>query len=201
MSIWQCHVGNIRRRKKTLAEGKNKQTKITQVFLMLAIQYGNSIISSYDMSRRGFTLHDNIIRKRRKNLREVLENKENAFFTLSNNTFHPPPHIKQVLFLSWQDIIPVITGNKILWHSHKMNAQCQNHCSTASTPNFEKWPLPNRVPKVQYWQERLKSKWRMSPLTEVPFWQHSARGERNGIKAEKSTSTLISKKWMPVESS
>lgn len=47
-------------------------------------------------------------------------------------------HITWVQFLSWQDIIPVITGNKRLWHSHKIDAQWQNLCSKASTASFAK---------------------------------------------------------------
>lgn len=48
-----------------------------------------------------------------------------------------------VHLLPWQDIIPVITGNERLWHSHKINAQWQNLCSKASTVSFVKCPPPH----------------------------------------------------------
>lgn len=81
-----------------LKEKTNKKKNNTdRGFLMLAIQYGNRIISSYDMSQRDFTLHDNIIRKRKKNLQEVFENRKNAFFfslprALINFTLRFSPH-------------------------------------------------------------------------------------------------------------
>lgn len=97
-----------------------------------------------------------------KNSHEVLEEKKNKkerpetsvliFLTLWNlfaslllwHDVHVDifVYIMRVHFLSWQDIIPVITGNERLWHSHKINAQWQNLCSKASTASFVKWATP-----------------------------------------------------------
>lgn len=63
----------------------------------------------------------------------------------------------QVHFPSWQDIIPVITGNERLWHSHKINAQWQNLCSKASTATFVKLTPPHPIQKVHYWQSWLEN--------------------------------------------
>lgn len=79
----------------------------------------------------------------------------------------------QVCFMSWQDIIPVITGNESLWHSHKIDAQWQNLCSKASTALGSPIPPPSPPIKIKfqvqgpqmerkYWQSRQF--WRATPV-------------------------------------
>lgn len=68
--------------------------------------------------------------------------------------------IMQVCFMSWQDIIPVITGNESLWHSHKIDAQWQNLCSKASTALGSLSPLPHILPLKNQIPRSRSTKWK-----------------------------------------
>lgn len=98
----------------------------------------------------------------------------------------------QTHFQSWQDIIPVITGNERLWHSHKINAQWQNLCSKASTASFVKahptLPLPCLKGPILKKKKKVITIRRMSfatpMLTPWVFWVRKNILQSNRVRVE-----------------
>lgn len=92
--------------------------------------------------------------------------------------------IMKVCFLSWQDIIPVITGNESLWHSHKIDAQWQSLCSKASTASCSFLPPLNPIKtkfQVHEWNKNTDSRvyFDVPPLWSEQ-WDNMGRGHFSG---------------------